>query len=133
MKKTLVIQARGKGMESIRQAFTAQGFRVIDSSNGEDVMENLAMIPSDLVFMVDDSPTGSQVCSMIRCFSNIPIVALCRDEEQSQVDMLNLGADTCVKWPISPLELTARVQSLMRRYREMYPPEEKDDIEDSRE
>ena len=95
-------------------------------------MENLAMTPSNMVFVLDDSPKGSQLCNMIRCFSNIPIVALCRDGKQSQVDMLNQGADACMSWPVSPLEMIARVRSLQRRYREMYPPEQNNDTDDGR-
>ncbi len=125
-----MIQAQSKRLDSIRRAFTAKGFKVIDSSDDEAMMENLAMMPSNLVFVVDDTSTGSKVCSMIRCFSNMPIVALCRDEERSRVEMLNLGAGACVTRPVSPLELMARVQSLMRRYRGMYPSDENNDRED---
>ena len=133
VKNTIVIHARGKGLESVRQALTKEGYLVVDSSDDETAMKNLSMTPSNMVFVVDDSPQGIQLCSMIRCFSNIPIVALCRNETQNQVEMLNQGADACMSWPVSPLEMIARVRSLQRRYREMYPPEENNDTKDSHE
>ncbi len=119
----IVIHPHGKGMESIRQKFRDEGFRVINSVDDEAILGNLQRMPSKLVFVIDDSLKGSQVCAMIRCFSNIPIIALCKKDERSRIRMLDLGADTCVTWPVSPLEMVARVRSLQRRYQQMYPAE----------
>jgi len=94
-------------------------------------MENLSMSPSNLVFLVDDSQKGSQICSMIRHFSNIPILALCQNDEKHKVKMLDMGADACVNWPVSPLEILARVRSLQRRYRTLYPDDDNNETQDA--
>ncbi len=123
MDQIIVIHPHARGLESVRQKFRDEGFRVIDSADDDAILENLEMLPSNLVFIIDDSLKGSQVCAMIRCFSNIPIIALCKKDERSRTRMLDLGADASVTWPVSPLEMVARVRSLQRRYRIMYPAE----------
>ncbi len=130
MDQIIVIHPHGRGLESVRQKFRDEGFRVIDSADDDAILENLEMLPSNLVFVIDDSLKGSQVCAMIRCFSNIPIIALCKKDEPSRTRMLDLGADACVTWPVSPLEMVARVRSLQRRYRLLYPDKSDVDNED---
>lgn len=118
MEGLLVIQAQKTGIESIRRAFINEGYRVINTSDDEVILEKITKVPSNLVFVVDDSLKGSQTCTMIRSVSDIPIVALCSEGEQNRVRMFELGADICVSWPVSPVELVARVHSLLRRYQQ---------------
>lgn len=70
--------------------------------------------------IVVESGTGSDgwdISSEIRRDSNIPIILLGTiDSEMAWVKAAAYGVDCYVERPFSPLELVARIRSLIRRY-----------------
>lgn len=61
--------------------------------------------------------SGYEVLTGIRKFSNVPILMLtARDSEGDKVSGLRMGADDYLTKPFSSSELSARVESLLRRY-----------------
>ena len=65
------------------------------------------------------APTGIEVCKILRRGKetiSLPIIILsAKGEEEDKVRGLNTGADDYVTKPFSPVELIARVNSLLRR------------------
>lgn len=60
---------------------------------------------------------GYEVLTGIRKFSNVPILMLtARDSEGDKVSGLRMGADDYLTKPFSSSELSARIESLLRRY-----------------
>lgn len=61
---------------------------------------------------------GFQVCRAIRTAHRFPVIMLtARDREVDTIAGLNFGADDYVTKPFMPLELVARVNAQLRRYR----------------
>ena len=59
---------------------------------------------------------GFDVLKNIRSFSSVPIIILTvREEEADIVKGLEMGADDYVKKPFQPLELLARIRTVLRR------------------
>ncbi len=59
---------------------------------------------------------GFTVCKEICRFSDVPVIMLtCRDDEADIMHGLQVGADDYIPKPFRPIELMARVQSVLRR------------------
>jgi DNA-binding response OmpR family regulator len=98
------------------------GYEVVRASNGKDGMRQLAICQPDLVLLDIMMPgvDGWETCRRIREVSNIPIIMLtAKSQERDIVRGLEMGADDYVTKPFDPSELRARVQSLLRRTKEM--------------
>jgi DNA-binding response OmpR family regulator len=69
----------------------------------------------DLIIMGRQLPPakGEDAYLRVRQASYIPIIVVGDDAEA--VDILESGADACISAPLSPIELVARVRSLLRR------------------
>jgi DNA-binding response OmpR family regulator len=68
---------------------------------------------------------GFDVCREIRARSKLPVLFLtARDDEVDRVLGLELGADDYLGKPFSPRELVARVRAILRRTRDVAPPQE---------
>ncbi|RXD25088.1 response regulator, partial [Acinetobacter baumannii] len=60
---------------------------------------------------------GIVTTSLIREFSNVPIIMLtAKSEDTDKIMGLSLGADDYITKPFNPMELVARVKSQLRRY-----------------
>lgn len=60
---------------------------------------------------------GFEVLAEIRKYSNVPILMLtAKDSEGDKVSGLRMGADDYITKPFSSSELSARIESLLRRY-----------------
>ena len=61
---------------------------------------------------------GIEIIKNVREISKIPIIVVsARQEEEEKIQALDLGADDYVTKPFTPMELLARVNSQLRRYR----------------
>jgi two-component system KDP operon response regulator KdpE len=98
------------------------GYTVIQASNGREGLRLLAKHQPDLVLLDIMMPEvdGWEACRRIREVSNIPVIMLtAKSQESDIVRGLELGADDYVTKPFDPSELRARIQSLLRRTKEM--------------
>ena len=120
MKKVLVLEdeasIRGFLVINLRRA----GYDVIEAENGERALELLKENPDARVALLDimlPGIDGFEVCRRIRATnSRIGIIMLtARSQEMDKVTGLMTGADDYVTKPVSPAELTARVDALVRR------------------
>ncbi len=94
-------------------------YRFFEAYNGKQALELLGreeihLILLDIMMPVMD---GMEALSRIRQVSNIPVIFLtAKSEEVDMVLGLNVGADDYITKPFSPMEVTARVKSHLRRY-----------------
>lgn len=97
-----------------------EGFRVYKAYDGREALQVFAREKIDLAILDIMMPgiDGIHVCEKIREVSMIPVIMLsAKDSEADKVAGLGIGADDYVTKPFTPMELMARVNSQLRRYR----------------
>lgn len=97
-----------------------EGFRVYKAYDGREALQVFAREKIDLAILDIMMPgiDGIRVCEKIREVSMIPVIMLsAKDSEADKVAGLGIGADDYVTKPFTPMELMARVNSQLRRYR----------------
>ena len=97
-----------------------QGFRVETVYDGESALARVEEAPPDLVVLDVMLPTisGFEVLKRLRARHDLPIVMLtARGEESERIIGLLGGADDYLPKPFNPLELAARIQAVLKRYR----------------
>lgn len=95
------------------------GFYVLEASTGEEALQISCEHTVDVALLDVMLPgmDGFQVCKTIREENKkIGIIMLtARVQNEDKVQGLGIGADDYIAKPFSPVELTARIQSLLRR------------------
>ena len=94
-------------------------YRIFTASNGKEALNLLRREDVHLVLLDIMMPEldGIRALSELREFSNVPVIFLtAKSEDTDKILGLNLGADDYITKPFSPLEVTARVRSQLRRY-----------------
>ena len=94
------------------------GFDVVQAENGNDAIKIVRSSNIDLVLLDVMMPNkdGFQVCQELREFTSIPIVFLTAlDAKDDLVKGLKLGGDDYVVKPFTAIELTARIDAILRR------------------
>lgn len=98
---------------------TAEGYNVIEASNGFEALDKLTTNEVHLIIMDIMMPqmNGITATAHLREISNIPVIFLtAKSEDTDKVLGLNIGADDYITKPFNPVELLARVRSQLRRY-----------------
>lgn len=96
-------------------------YDVYTAASGLEALARVDEVHPDLIILDVMMPgmDGYEVCSRLRrkpSFSQVPIIMLtARDSPESRVQGFEAGADQYVGKPFHPLELQARVQSLLKR------------------
>lgn len=106
-------------VSALRIYLGAEGYGVLEASNGREALKLLANHEAHLVLMDVMMPglDGISVTAKIREQSNVPIILLtAKSEDTDKVLGLTVGADDYVTKPFNPVELLARVRSQLRRY-----------------
>ncbi|QWU44760.1 MULTISPECIES: response regulator transcription factor [Bacillus] len=95
------------------------GFYVLEASTGEEALQILSEHTVDVALLDVMLPgiDGFQVCKASREKNKkMGIIMLtARVQDEDKVQGLGIGADDYIAKPFSPVELTARIQSLLRR------------------
>ncbi len=94
------------------------GFEVITAYDGQVGLERWERDQPDLVVLDLNLPKieGLEVCRRIRMLGKTPIIILSvRNEDETVVKALELGADDYIVKPFSPTQLVARVRAVLRR------------------
>lgn len=102
----------------IKLELSAQGFRVLTASNGQEGLRMAEEHRPDLVLLdiVMPEMTGLEVMRELRERSNVPIIMLtAKRSETDKVMGLEMGADDYLPKPFSLDELSARVRAVLRR------------------
>jgi DNA-binding response OmpR family regulator len=94
------------------------GFRVDQAADGDETLRKIRDTAPDLLVLdvMMPGPDGLDICRTIRRASDLPIIILsARTGDVDKIAGLQFGADDYVTKPFNPVELVARVQSVLRR------------------
>jgi len=94
------------------------GYRVAHAADGDQTLKMLRDLSPDLLILdvMMPGPDGLEVCRDVRRASDLPIIILsARGGDVDKIAGLQFGADDYVTKPFNPVELVARVQSVLRR------------------
>ncbi len=111
----------------VRFAFEKTGMKISIAQDGKEALRQFDRNVHDLVVLDIGMPEmdGLEVCRQIRKTAETPILFLsARDEEIDRILGLEIGGDDYVTKPFSPRELVARVNAILRRVRNVPPPQE---------
>lgn len=94
-----------------------EGFQTTICMSGEDLEMELSQHHPDLVVMGTDlnDIEALTLCTSIRAWGGVPIMALASRGDVDSVKLLELGADVVIIEPILQFEFLARVRALLRR------------------
>ena len=96
-----------------------EGYNILKAYNGEEALEvvknnEIHLIILDIMMPKKD---GLETLEEIRKDKSIPVILLsAKSEDYDKIGGLNSGADDYITKPFNPLELIARVNSVLRRY-----------------
>ncbi|MDP1858914.1 MAG: ATPase, T2SS/T4P/T4SS family [Gemmatimonadaceae bacterium] len=105
-----------------RSVLVGNGYRVSEAVDGQDAIDQLEKLP-DVALMVLDLAmprmTGMDVLRRLRASiatATLPVIVLTgATDNQSEVDLMDAGADDYVRKPLAPERFVARVKAALRR------------------
>ena len=106
-------------VSALRINLTSEGYQVFEAYNGKEAIEIIQEKEIHLVLMDIMMPEMDGISAMvkIRELTNVPVILLtAKSEDTDKILGLTVGADDYVTKPFNPVELQARVKSLIRRY-----------------
>jgi two-component system phosphate regulon response regulator PhoB len=121
--KLLLVEDDPALAELLEYRFTAEGYSVRATPDGDDALMLAAEDVPDLIILdwMIEGTSGIEVCRRLRrdkSTAHVPIIMLtAREAEDDRVRGLETGADDYLTKPFSPRELLARVAAVMRRIR----------------
>ena len=120
MLKILIVEDDKEILEGIRIYLKNQGYEVFGAGNGVEGLEVLERetIHLAIVDVMMPRMDGITMTMKLREKYDFPVIMLtAKSEEIDKITGLNVGADDYVTKPFAPMELLARVNSQLRRYR----------------
>ena len=109
-------------VDAIEIYLSQEGYTVLKAYDGQEAIEMLKEHEVHLLILDIMMPRldGIRATMKIREMSSVPIIFLsAKSEDVDKILGLNIGADDYITKPFNPLELTARVKSLLRRYTQL--------------
>ncbi|MBR4587615.1 MAG: response regulator transcription factor [Lachnospiraceae bacterium] len=124
MEKILVVDDEKEIVELIEIYMVGDGYQVFKAFSADGALSILEK--EDISLMIADimmpGMNGIDLCKRVRETKNIPIIFLsAKTSELDKIVGLGAGADDYLTKPFSPLELSARVKSQLRRFRTLNP------------
>ena len=113
----LVVEDEKPMLHFLRVSLGANGYRVVESTDGEDAVNQAASRSPDVVLLDLGLPDidGVEVTRRLRSWSRVPIIVLsARDRERDKVAALDAGADDYLTKPFGVDELMARLRVALR-------------------
>ena len=118
MNNILIIEDEKSVSEILKAYLEKEGYGVYSTESGLDGIELFRKEKINLVILDLMLPDieGEEVCKILRRISDVYIFMLTAKSTLSdKIEGLNMGADEYLTKPLSPRELTARVNALFRR------------------
>ncbi len=115
----------------LKEYLSRQGFRVTAVADGPSMEQTMEDQRFDLVVLDVMLPgeDGISLCRKLRGHSAIPVIMLtARGDEQDRIAGLETGADDYLPKPFNPHELSARINSVLRRARSLPQDLEPEDV-----
>ncbi|KOA18944.1 alkaline phosphatase synthesis transcriptional regulatory protein PhoP [Clostridium homopropionicum DSM 5847] len=117
--KVLIIEDQESIRKFIKLALEKQSFKVVQASSGEEGIEKVISESPQVVVLDIMLPgiDGFKVCEILRKeYPNIGIIMLTAlGQDIDKIKGLEFGADDYMVKPFNPLELSARINSIIRR------------------
>jgi len=113
----LVIEDEESIRKFLRVSLTANGYRLVESTTGQDGLLQAATAQPDLIILDLGLPDldGVDLTRQIREWSKVPIIIVsARGKEQDKVVALDAGADDYLTKPFGVSELLARLRVALR-------------------
>ena len=116
--KVLVIDDDPQLRTLVARLLTQEGFEAHTAADADEAIVALEAVSPDLILLDVMLPRtdGIDLLADIRTRSSVPVIMLTgRGDEADRILGLRSGADDYVVKPFSPGELTARIESVLRR------------------
>lgn len=129
--KILVVEDDAEIAEAIKEYLEMDKYEVIWASTGKEGIDEFYREKFDLLLVDIMMPEmdGFTVCKNIRLKSEVPLLIIsAKHGDLDKVKGLELGADDYLTKPFSLVELKARVESHLRRYRRYKNAEIDEDV-----
>ena len=120
MNHVLIVEDDKEIREGVEIYLKSQGYVVFQAADGVEGLEVIEKeeIHLTIVDVMMPRMDGIQMTVKLREKYDFPVIFLsAKSEEVDKIMGLNMGADDYVTKPFTPLELLARVNSQLRRYR----------------
>lgn len=117
--KILVVDDDKEIVELLSIYIKNEGYEPLSANSGQEALDQLSA-HSDIALMVSDimmpGIDGIEVVKRVRKESQIPIIIVsAKTTDMDKIQGLITGADDYVTKPFNPLEIMARIRSLLRR------------------
>jgi DNA-binding response OmpR family regulator len=131
--KILVVDDDKEIVELLSIYLKNEGYEPVAAYSGKEAITKLTTTP-DIVLMILDvmmpNMSGIDVIKEVRKDSDIPIIIVsAKTGDMDKIQGLITGADDYVSKPFNPLEVMARVRSLLRRSQKQVKNEKPDILE----
>ena len=116
----LIVEDDKEIREGVQIYLQSQGYKVFQAADGIEGLEVLEKEEIHLAIIDIMMPRmdGIRMTMKLREKYDFPVIMLsAKSEELDKITGLNIGADDYVTKPFTPMELMARVNSQLRRYR----------------
>ena len=116
----LIVEDDKEIREGVQIYLQSQGYKVFQAADGIEGLEVLEKEEIHLAIIDIMMPRmdGIRMTMKLREKYDFPVIMLsAKSEEVDKITGLNIGADDYVTKPFTPIELKARVNSQLRRYR----------------
>jgi two-component system OmpR family response regulator len=117
----LIVDDDGQILALVARFLRSNGFNVRTARNGAEMLATLESIEADLIILDVMLPgmDGLALCREIRKVSDVPLIMLtAKGDEVDRIVGLELGADDYLVKPFNPRELLARINAVLRRFRQ---------------
>jgi two-component system phosphate regulon response regulator OmpR len=114
----LVVDDDRRIRDLLSRFLATEGYRVTTAETAADARAKLDGLRFDLLILDVMMPgeTGFELARAIRQSSAVPILMLtARDEKESRIEGLEIGADDYVSKPFEPRELSLRIANILKR------------------
>jgi DNA-binding response OmpR family regulator len=105
----------------MRMVLRRDGFEVIEAANGVEALARARDCDPTVILLDVMMPgmDGADVCRSLKSdtrFDNVPVIFVSAiDDIKQRNESQRLGADDCIRKPIGPRELVARVRGVMEQ------------------
>ena len=116
----LIVEDDKEIREGVQIYLQSQGYKVLQAADGVEGLEIIEReeIHLAIVDIMMPRMDGIRMTMKLREKYDFPVIMLsAKSEEVDKITGLNIGADDYVTKPFTPMELMARVNSQLRRYR----------------
>lgn len=118
MKKIFIVEDDIGISESLKLYLENSDFKVVLHHTWEKALERIEEEKPDLVILDINLPkkSGIDICKELRETSGLPVIMLtAKTSELDKIVGFEVGADDYIEKPFSPRELSARINSILRR------------------